>query len=118
LLSGQDVTVSFASTATIVPQIKAGTVKALAISAPRRSLALPNVPTGIEAGFPDFVIYSWNGMFAPVGTPPEIITKINAEVVDILRAPDVIERLVGVGVEPSGGTPDQFSASIKSDFAK
>ena len=118
LLSGQDVNVSFASTATIVPHIKAGSVRALAISAPRRSAALPDVPTGAEVGYADFLIYSWNGVFAPVGTPREIVAKINAEVVDILRAPDVIERLASVGVDPSGGTPEQFASSIRSDLAK
>lgn len=116
LLSGQDITVSFAAMASIVPHIKAGRVRALAISAPHRSPALPDVPTGIESGYPEFIAYSWNGIFAPVGTPNEIVRKINAEVVSILRSPDVIERLAAVGVEATGGTPEQFSASIKADL--
>jgi len=116
LLSGQDITVSFAAMASIVPHIKAGKVRALAISAPQRSPALPDVPTGVESGYPDFIAYSWNGIFAPVGTPNEIVRKINSEVVSILRSPDVIERLAAVGVEATGGTPEQFSASIKADL--
>ena len=104
--------------ASIVPYIKSGKVRALAISSPNRSPALPEVPTGVELGYPDFVAYSWNGIFAPVGTPPEIVRKINADVVSILRSPDVIERLANVGVEPVGGTPEQFSASIKADLAQ
>jgi tripartite-type tricarboxylate transporter receptor subunit TctC len=118
LLSGQDIKVSFAAMASIVPHIKSGKVRALAISAPNRSPALPDVPTGVELGYPDFVAYSWNGIFVPVGTAPEIVRKINADVVSILRSPDVVERLASVGVEPVGGTPEQFAASIKADLAQ
>lgn len=118
LLSGQDITVSFAAMASIVPHIKSGKVRALAISAPQRSPALPDVPTGVELGFAEFVTYSWNSLFAPVGTPSDIVRKINADVVAILKAPDVVERLASVGVEPVGGTPEQLAAAHKADLEK
>lgn len=116
LIAGQDIKLSFAAMASIVPHIKSGKVRPLAISAPRRSPALPDVPTGVELGYPDFIAYSWNGIFAPVGTPPDIIRKINAEVVSILKSQDVVERFSAVGVDPTGGTPEEFAASIKVDL--
>jgi len=116
LIGGQDIKVSFATMASIVPYIKSGKVRPLAISAPHRSPALPDVPTGVETGYPGFIAYSWNGVFAPVGTPPGIVRKINADVVSILKSPDVIEHFAAVGVDATGGTPEQFAASMKVDM--
>jgi tripartite-type tricarboxylate transporter receptor subunit TctC len=118
LLAGDDVTVSFAGMASIVPQIKAGKVRPLAITAPKRTAVLPDVPTTGEEGYPDLLIYSWNGIFVPVGTPRDIINKVSEEINSVLRTPDVIGRFAAVGVEPVGGTPAQFAASFKADYER
>jgi len=116
LLGGREVSVSFATMGAIVPHIKAGKVRAIAISTRERSRVLAEVPTISEQGFPGFATYSWNGLFAPSGTPKDIVTKLSSEVVAILRLPDVIDRLTTIGVEPTGSTPDQFSKFFREDL--
>jgi tripartite-type tricarboxylate transporter receptor subunit TctC len=115
LLSGQDIQLSFAAMASIVPQIKAGKVRPLLITATKRTSVLPDVPTAGEEGYAEFIIYSWNGVFVPVGTPREIVVRLSTEINSILKTPEVMERLASVGVEPTGGTPEQFAASFKAD---
>lgn len=117
LLSGRDVALSFASM-TIVPHIKTGRVRALAVTAPNRSSALPDVPTTAEAGVRDFIVDTWNGVFVPVRTPQSLIALLNAEIGRILRAPDVVESLSALGVQPTGGTPEQFAATIRNDLVR
>jgi tripartite-type tricarboxylate transporter receptor subunit TctC len=108
----------FAMMATIAPHIKAGKIKALAITAPQRSTVFPNVPTAAEAGLPNFVLAAWNGIFAPAGTPKDIVNKLNNEIRNILQMPSTIERLTAVGLEPAIATPAEFSALIKADQQK
>jgi tripartite-type tricarboxylate transporter receptor subunit TctC len=98
-----------------MPNIKAGTVKPLAVNAAHRSALLPEIPTLAEAGLPAFDRYTWFGMFAPAGTPAEIVRRIHAEVVAALKAPDLRERFAAVGAEPVGSTPEQFVERIRSD---
>ena len=118
LIAGKDVTTSFASMASVVPHIKGGRLRALALTSTSRLTALPDVMTTAEAGVPELVVYSWNGVFAPIATPKAIIAKLNTEITAILRAPDVIERLVGLGLDPTGGTPQEFAASVKADLQR
>ncbi len=117
LLGGQ-VSLMFATIAAGSPHVKSGKLRALAITGAKRSPALPDVPTVAEAGLPGFEIASWNGVFAPAGTPKEIVTKLNTEIVKILSMPDVNERLSALGAEPAGMTPEQFAAIIKADLNK
>jgi tripartite-type tricarboxylate transporter receptor subunit TctC len=117
LLSGRDVALSFASM-TIVPHIKTGKVRALAITSTSRSGALPDVPTAAEAGLKDFLVDTWNGVFVPVGTSREMIMLLNSEIGRILRRPDVLEALAALGVSPTGGTPEQFAATIREDLVR
>jgi tripartite-type tricarboxylate transporter receptor subunit TctC len=118
LLAGQDVTSSFASMASVVPHIKSGRLRALALTSANRLKALPDVMTTTEAGLPNLVVYSWNGVFAPMGTSKALVDRLSREVAEILRLPDVADRLSGLGLDPTGGTPEEFTAVVKADLAR
>src|ERR1043166_8618329 len=107
----------FASLAAALPLIKAGKLKAIAMSSPKRSSALANVPTIAESGLAGFDITTWYGLLAPAGTPAALIAKLNAEVVRILKLPDIVERLATLGLEPKTSTPDQFGAILIEEVA-
>ena len=115
VLSGGEVGAMFGSIATITPHIKAGRLRALTITAAARSTAHPEVPTAGEADLKDFVMYSWNGVFVPAGTPKDVIGKLNSEIVSILKQPDVQERLNTAGFLENGMTPGEFGALIRSE---
>jgi len=108
----------FDSLASVQPHIKAGRVRPLAVNAQRRSALLPEVPTLAEAGMPAFDRYTWFGMFAPAGTPKDIVARVNAEVAAALKAPDLLERFAAAGAEAVGSTPEQFVERIKSDATR
>jgi tripartite-type tricarboxylate transporter receptor subunit TctC len=118
VLSGEQVGLTFASISSATPHIRSGRLRALANTAPKRSPALPDVPTATEAGLGDFVMLSWNGIFAPAGTPPEIVKQLHADLRHLLTLPDVTQRLSAVGVEPMGGSPEEFAALIKFELAR
>jgi tripartite-type tricarboxylate transporter receptor subunit TctC len=118
LLSGQGGVMMFASLATVAPHIKAGRLRALAIASESRSSTLPDVPTTAEAGLPGFLMFTWNGIFLPSGTPKEIVTKLNTELIRILGSADVRARLVSLGFEPTGSTPQEFSNFVAADLQK
>jgi tripartite-type tricarboxylate transporter receptor subunit TctC len=101
-----------------LPMIKAGKVRPLGTSGLKRSSQLPEVPTMVEAGVPGYDMDVWYGLFAPRGTPPDVIAKIAADVTRIMRAPDMQERWSGVGVEPAGSTPAEFKAKFVTEIAK
>ncbi len=101
-----------------VPQVKAGKIRALAVSPTRRSPAVPDVPTVAEAGVPGYDSGAWFGLVAPAHTPKDIVNKLSRETARILKLPDVSARLVELGAEPVGGTPEQFAAHIKAEIAK
>jgi tripartite-type tricarboxylate transporter receptor subunit TctC len=116
-IQNNEVQVFFDTTGTALPQIKAGRYKALAVTGARRSAALPEVPTMAEAGMADFELTGWNGLLVRSGTPPEIIRRLNAETVQILKQPDMRERLLASNIEPVGSTPEEFGAVLKSNMA-
>ncbi len=101
-----------------VPQVKAGKIRALAVSTPRRSPAVPDVPSVAEAGVPGYDSGAWFGLVAPANTPKDIVNKLSRETARILKLQDVSARLADLGAEPVGGTPEQFSAHIKAEIAK
>ena len=101
-----------------LPQVKAGKLRALAVSAAKRSPAMPDLPTIAEAGVPGYNTSAWFGLVAPAGTPKPVIDKLAAETQRILKLPDVNERLSGLGAEPVGDRPEQFAVHIKSEIAK
>jgi len=116
LLGGQ-LTFMFDTVITSVPQIRAGKLRAFAVSSLKRASALPDVPTLDEAGIRGFDISQWQGVLAPAGTPKTIIDRLNAEIVKSLRAPEVRERLVTQGGnEIVTGSPEEFAALIKNDL--
>ena len=117
LISGQ-LQLSFHVPISVIPHIKSGRLKPLAISGKTRAPALPQVPTFAEAGLPAFEIAGWTGLFAPAGTPKEIIDKISGEMARILAMPEIVERLINQGLEPLISNPEQFAALLKSDMAK
>lgn len=115
ILSGQ-ISFSLLTNALAIPHIKAGKMKALAISAPVRSKELPDVPTLVEAGFsPDVVVLPWYGVVALAGTPKEAIVRMNAEINRALKAPEVVERLEKIGTIIMGGSVEEFDKLIKSE---
>jgi tripartite-type tricarboxylate transporter receptor subunit TctC len=114
-LANGNIAMLFDSLASVMPHVKSGSVRPLAMNAPQRSPLLPEVPTLAEAGMPAFDRYTWFGMFAPAGTPADIVRKVQAEVVAALRSPDLRERFDAVGAEPVGSTPEQFVDRIRSD---
>jgi tripartite-type tricarboxylate transporter receptor subunit TctC len=117
LLAG-DTQFMFDNLANAMPQVKAGKLKALAVTTAQRSPLVPDLPTMAEAGLPGFDISTWYGLFAPAGTPPAVIAKLNADVAKILNTPDVRAKLMADGAEPSPDTPEQFAQMIARELAK
>ena len=113
-----NVQMTFEGTAVLLPLIQAGRLRALAVTTPKRIPQLPDVPTMIESGFPDFVSTSWTGLLAPAHTPEPIIAKLNATVDQGLKTPELISALERLSNEPLGGTPADFTAMIKADLGK
>jgi tripartite-type tricarboxylate transporter receptor subunit TctC len=111
-------TMTFSPASSVVGQIAAGKLRALATAARRRSSALPDVPTMEEAGIPDFDASLWFGLLAPAGTPRPIIDRLAAAAPQAMHAPDAIETLRKQGYEPLDGGPDEFAAFIRSEIAR
>jgi tripartite-type tricarboxylate transporter receptor subunit TctC len=101
-----------------VPLIKAGKLRALAVTTKTRSALMPELPTIMEAGLPGFETVAWFGVLAPAGTPPEVVNRLSAEIAKIAKSPEMRERLVAMGAEPVGSTPAEFKAVIDRDIAK
>ena len=120
LLSGR-VQLMNGTATSLATHVKAGKLRPLAVATPKRSSALPDVPTIAEAALPGFEVTTWFGALAPAKTPKELVVKLNAEMVKILNMPDVRKRLLEAGAEPVGNTPDEMAAQIKKEteeFAK
>ena len=101
-----------------VPHVRTGKLRAIAVTGPQRSIALPDVPTFAESGLPGYDASSWNGISVPAGTPRAIVDRLGTEIVKIMKTPGVLDRLAGDGTIPIGNTPDEFLAFIKSEQAK
>jgi tripartite-type tricarboxylate transporter receptor subunit TctC len=117
VLGGQ-VTMTFDNITTAWPLAKAGKLRALAVTTATRSAIAPDVPTLAESGLPGFEVGSWQGVFAPAGTPPDVVKRLNSEIVKILNMPDVKEKLGGLGAEPVGNSSEEFSAMVKVEVVK
>lgn len=102
----------------VLPQIRSGKVRALAVLSAERVAVLPNVPTTKEAGFPGYEVANWHGILAPAGTPRDIVMRLNAEIGKAIKAPDTRERMAGMGLDPLTSTPEQFADFIKSEIAR
>jgi len=117
LVSGQ-VHLMFGTAVSFLPYVKAGRLNALAVTNPKRSPIVPNVPTVAESGLPGFEALQWFGIFAPAGTPRDIVTRLSGEIVKIVRLPDIRERMTSLGAEVVGSTPEQLATFVKADTAK
>ena len=117
VVSGQ-VSMTFASILSSLPQVKSGKVRALAVTGAKRSPAAPDLPTMMEAGVKGYESATWYGVLAPAKTPKDVVNRLNAEIVAILNQPEVRDRLSKEGADPAGTTPQQFGAYIKSEIDK
>ena len=101
-----------------LPYIRAGKVKALGVSSPRRTAAMPELPTLAEQGLTGFEAFVWNGLVAPTGTPRAVIERLHSDITSLLRQPEVKERLARLAGDAVGNTPDEFAALIRSETSK
>lgn len=102
----------------ILPHIRAGKLRALAVTSAKRSLLLPEEPTMKEAGCPGVELAEWQGVLAPARTPKEIVAKLDSEFVRTLHLPEIKNRLSSQGAEPVGSTPEEFAAFIKAEMVR
>ena len=117
LLAGQT-DFMFDNLASATTQIKAGKLRALAVTTLQRASSMPEVPTMADAGLPGFDVSTWFGVFAPAGTPAPIVARLNTAMTAALRSPEMRERLARMGAEPAPGTPEQFSELLRRELAK
>lgn len=117
LIAGH-VQVMFDNLPSSLPQIKAGKLRAIAVTSGQRAPALPSVPTIAESGLPGFEASSWFGIVAPAGTPPTVIARLNADVNQWLQSPEAKEKLLAQGAVAAGGSPEQFAAHIRAETEK
>ena len=114
---GGHVQAMFSNLSDALPHAAAGTVRLLAMTSDRRAPQLPEVPTLIESGYPGFKILVWNGLFAPAGTPKDIVGRIAQETGRAVRDPNVVRGFGAIGVDPLGSGPEDFAATITTDIA-
>ena len=117
-LLGGRVSIFFSTVAVARPHIQSGRIKALGVTTPRRSVALPETPTIAEAGLPGFAASGWYGFLVPAKTPKAAIDRLNSAVNAAIRPPEIREKLAGLGVEATESSPAQFGELITSDIAK
>jgi tripartite-type tricarboxylate transporter receptor subunit TctC len=117
LLAGQT-SLLFATMPTVLPQARAGKLRALATIGEVRSAAAPELPTVAEAGLPGFAVTNWVGLFAPAGTPPEIVRRWNAETSRFMQSPEIRARLLAEGARFIPMTPDEFAGFVRAEIAK
>ena len=115
---GGEVPFMFATTIGILPRVRSGQLRALAVSSAKRIAAAPELPTVAEAGVPGFDVVAWFGFFVPAGTPKTIVDRLSNETRTALAAPEVRKRLIDLGAEPLGSTPEDFAAYVNSEFER
>ena len=117
-LLGGRIELMFDNLASSLAQVKAGKVRALAVTTAKRSSLAPDLPTIAESGLPEFDISTWFGVFAPAGVPRDIVERLHAEFTRALAAPDVREKMLALGAEPVGNRPEEFAAYIRREAEK
>ena len=115
-LMGGHIDLMYSTPTGAVPYVKAGRIRGLAVTAPTRLSALPDVPTSKESGFPEFEISGWYGVASPPNTPREIVLRLNSEITRALNLNDVRERLSAEGLEPKTNSPEEMAAFARSEF--
>jgi tripartite-type tricarboxylate transporter receptor subunit TctC len=117
-LLSAEIDLIFNDPASLVQHIKAGKLRAIASTGSKRALVMPDVPTIAESGVPSYEVTSWNGVLAPAGVPADIVRRLNTELNKIIVSSDTRPKLIEFGLEPVGGTPDQFAKHIRAESAK
>ncbi|MDW3687499.1 tripartite tricarboxylate transporter substrate binding protein [Cupriavidus sp. CV2] len=117
-LVGGQVTMMFAQVSSALPYIKAGKLHALGVASQKRLAVMPDVPTIAEQGFPKFEAVSWYALMAPAGTPKDVIARINHQALEVLANPALKEKLATLGMDTSGGTPQELATTIQQDSAR
>ena len=117
-LLGGNVQVMFASISEVIGHVNAGKLKAIAVTTPARSPIAPGVPTFAESGFPDFSFSAWQAVVGPAGLPQEVVTRLNAEIVRVMKTPELKERFAAIGTDVSTGAPDQLARLIEGEVVK
>mgnify|MGYP001186294111 CR=1 FL=1 len=117
-LAGGVVDMMFAGVSTVLPHIESGRLRALAVAAPKRLAALPDVPTVAESGYPGFDVTSWYGLVAPSKVPQDIRQKLYQDIAEVLQQDDIRQKFAGLGVEPASTTPEAFAAMIDEETRK
>lgn len=117
LISGE-INFMFSSTGSLVGHVQAGKVRPIAVTGPRRFPELPEVPTVAESGIPGYSATGWYGLFAPAGTPPQLVRRISAEAARAYTNPQARERLAQIGMDPVGSTPEEFVSFLRTEIAK
>lgn len=117
LLGGQ-IQLMFATIPSVIQHVRAGSLRAIAVTSSRRSAALPDIPTVAEAGYSGFEASSWFGFVAPTGTPDPIIRKLHAQIASIVKMPDINEQLSSQGADPVGSTPEEFGQYMRRETEK
>ncbi len=115
---GGEIDFMFTSTSAVVAQIKAGKLRAIAVTGAQRLSEMPNIPTVSESGVPGFEVTGWYGVLAPAGTPREIINKLGAEIAKVVQDSTVRERFASLGTVPVGSSPEQFTAFLRAETEK
>lgn len=118
LMAGQGVQVMFDNMPAAINFVRSGKLKALAVTSPNRVPSEPNLPTIKESGYPEFVVETWFGLFAPTGTPRPIVDRLNAEISAALKNPDIQNRLKDLGAQPSWTSPEDYQRLLESDYKK
>jgi len=113
-----DTQLTFVDVPPVVGQIRGGKVRGLAVTSRARAATLPELPTMIEAGIPDFDVVLWAGLFAPAGTPRAVVERIHQSAVKAMQLPEVRERMLALGITPVGNTPEELAAIVKADLEK
>jgi tripartite-type tricarboxylate transporter receptor subunit TctC len=117
-LIGGQIDVMFAPAQAVMPHVQAGKLKALAVTSPRRFDALPGLPTVAESGVAGYEAIGWFGLFAPVAVPKELVARISADANKVLAEPDVKQRMLSMGAEPAGSSPEQFARFVRDEMDK
>jgi tripartite-type tricarboxylate transporter receptor subunit TctC len=117
MLAGR-IQASFPSIISVLPHLKAGKLRAIAVSSRQRAASLPDIPSVQETGVPDFDVSNWYGLFAPVGAPRAVIDRVHREVAAILKIAEMQKRMAADGADGVGSTPAEFTAHVKAESAR
>ena len=117
-LLGGEISLYFANVPAAFQHVKAGRLRPIALSGTKRTPAAPGIPTVAESGIPGFAVTSWFGVAAPAKTPRPIVDRLNGEIVRALATPELRERMEGMGADPVGNTPEQYTRFVENEIAK